>query len=180
MESPVDQTKEKQAIKVVSEMLCDREYKIEYIDNNCSFEQPYVIKAQKQNIIILVFINEDEKLNIQGIKDKISIMNKEGAIRCIIIYKSNVTSSAKKSLETLEYEFELFALHELQLNITKHRLVPRHTHILPSEKEEIDKYKGKLPILLHTDPISRYYSFKKGEYIRITRKDGSIIYRVVK
>jgi DNA-directed RNA polymerase I, II, and III subunit RPABC1 len=173
--------KEKQAIKVILEMLIDREYKIDYVDNDFSNEQSYVIRAKKSNSISIVFINEDDKLNIQGIKDKISIMNKESANSCIIIYKSNVTSSAKKSLETLEYDFELFALHELQLNITRHRLVPRHTRVLPSEKEELDKnYKGKLPILLHTDPISRYYAFKRGEYIRITRKDGSIIYRFVK
>lgn len=175
----------KQAIKVVSEMLIDRDYKIEYIDSDSSLDELsseiYHIKAKKENHTIIVFINDDEKLNIQGIKDKISIMNKESANRCIIIYKSNVTSSAKKSLETLEYEFELFALSELQLNITRHRLVPRHSRILPSEKEELDqKYKGKLPFLLQTDPVSRYYSFKRGEYIRITRKDGSIIYRIVK
>jgi DNA-directed RNA polymerase I, II, and III subunit RPABC1 len=166
-------------------MLIDREYKIEYEDYKESESKSqdilYCIKARKNNNIILVFINDDDKLNIQGIKDKISIMNKEGANRCIIIYKSNVTSSAKKSLETLEYEFELFALHELQLNITRHRLVPRHSKVLLSEKEELDKkYKGKLPALLHTDPVSRYYSYKKGDYIRITRKDGTIMYRVVK
>jgi DNA-directed RNA polymerase subunit H (RpoH/RPB5) len=173
--------KEKQAIKVILEMLIDREYKIDYSDNECTNEQPYFIKAKKSNNIAIVFINDDDKLNIQGIKDKISIMNKENAKSCIIIYRSSVTSSAKKSLETLEYEFELFALHELQLNITRHRLVPRHTRVIPSEKEELDKnYKGKLPIILHTDPISRYYAFKRGEYIRITRKDGSIIYRIVK
>ena len=173
--------KEKQAIKVILEMLIDREYKIDYADYDFTNEQPYIIKAKKNINTTIVFINEDEKLNIQGIKDKISIMNKENATSCIIIYKSTVTSSAKKSLETLEYEFELFALHELQLNITRHRLVPRHTRVLPSEKEELDKnYKGKLPILLHNDPISRYYAFKRGEYIRITRKDGSIIYRIVK
>lgn len=171
----------KQAIKVVSEMLIDREYKIEYCDYNIENQSNYCLKALKENNTTLVFINEDDKLNIQGIKDKISSMNKEGANSCIIIYKSNVTSSAKKSLETLEYDFELFALHELQLNITRHRLVPRHCHVLPSEKEELEKkYKGKLPILLHTDPISRYYAYKRGDYIRITRKDGSIIYRIVK
>lgn len=172
----------KQAIKVVSEMLIDRDYKIEYMDDSeSSSSDAYHIKANKENHTIIVFINDDEKLNIQGIKDKISIMNKESANRCIIIYKSNVTSSAKKSLETLEYEFELFSLNELQLNITRHRLVPRHSRILHSEKEELDqKYKGKLPVLLHTDPVSRYYAFKRGEYIRITRKDGSIIYRMVK
>jgi DNA-directed RNA polymerase subunit H (RpoH/RPB5) len=173
--------KEKQAIKVIIEILIDREYKIDYADYDFTNEQPYIIKAKKNINTIIVFINEDEKLNIQGIKDKISIMNKENATSCIIIYKATVTSSAKKSLETLEYEFELFALHELQLNITRHRLVPRHTRVLPSEKEELDKnYKGKLPILLHNDPISRYYAFKRGEYIRITRKDGSIIYRIIK
>jgi len=173
--------KEKQAIKVILEMLIDREYKIDYVDYDFTNEQPYIIKAKKNINTTIVFINEDEKLNIQGIKDKISIINKENATSCIIIYKATVTSSAKKSLETLEYEFELFALHELQLNITRHRLVPRHTRVLPSEKEELDKnYKGKLPILLHTEPVSRYYAFKRGEYIRITRKDGSIIYRFVK
>lgn len=176
-----DNLKEKQAIKVILEMLIDREYKIDYSDTEYKNEQAYVIKAKKFNSIAIVFVNDDDKLNIQGIKDKISIMNKENATSCIIIYRSTVTSSAKKSLETLEYEFELFALHELQLNITRHRLVPRHTRVLPSEKEELDKnYKGKLPIILHTDPISRYYAFKRGEYIRITRKDGSIIYRIVK
>jgi len=41
-------------------------------------------------------------------------------------------------------------------------------------------YKGKIPAILHTDPVSRYYSFEKGEYIRITRKDGTMIYRIVK
>jgi DNA-directed RNA polymerase I, II, and III subunit RPABC1 len=179
--SYVKDQKEIQAIKVVSEMLIDREYKIDYIDSMITKENLFYLKASKLESNVIVFINEDDKLNIQGIKDKISIMNKEGSNSCIIIYKSNVTSSAKKSLETLEYEFELFAMHELQLNITRHRLVPRHSRILQSEKEELDKkYKGKLPILLHTDPISRYYAFKRGEYIRITRKDGSIIYRIVK
>lgn len=177
-------TMTKQAIKVINEMLVDRDYKnisSNYEDNSYCLKANKYNKDKDKDETILVFINEDDKLNIQGIKDKISFMNKESANRCIIIYKSNVTSSAKKSLETLEYDFELFALHELQLNITRHRLVPRHSRILPSEKEELDnKYKGKLPLLLHTDPISRYYCFKRGEYIRITRKDGSIMYRIVK
>lgn len=192
---------ESQALKVLSELITDRGYLIEYIydyknkenikgDNDDKDydekgyqkeEQTFCLKAHKNQDSILCFLNDDEKLNIQGIKDKISIMNKENANKCIIVYKSNVTSSAKKSLETLEYEFELFAMHELQLNITRHRLVPKHIRVTLEEKEELDKnYKGKLPILLSSDPISRYYGFKKGEYIRIVRKDGSIMYRVVK
>lgn len=175
---------EQTALHVVKEMIMDRGYVID--DSPLSVndeEDTYCIRAHNKTTedVILCFMSSDEKLNIQGIKDKISILNKEGATRCIIIYKSSVTSSAKKSLETVNYEFELFALHELQFNVTKHRLVPRHERVTPDEKAELDKnYKGKLPILLHTDAISRYYGFHKGEYIRITRKNGSICYRLVK
>ena len=169
---------EEQAKKVLLEMVTDRDFRIEYQGD----DQPYSIKARNlQNEIILCFVTDEDKLNIQGIKDRMSVVNRENATRCIIVYRSSVTSSAKKSLETLDYDIELFGIHELQLNITKHRLVPRHSRITPSEKEELDKhYKGKLPFLLQTDSVSRYYAFKKNDYIRITRKDGTIIYSVVK
>lgn len=174
------------AIKVLKEMIQDRGYIIDIVDKNDENandenETTFCIKGRRNNDIILCFLEEDDKLNIQGIKDKISVMNKEGSKKCIIVYRSSVTSSAKKSLETLEYEFELFGMHELQLNITKHRLVPNHARVTPSEKTELDlKYKGKLPFILSQDAVSRYYGFTKGEYVRITRKNGSIIYRLVK
>ena len=164
------------AIKVLLEMVQDRGYIIDDTKNDF-----FCIRGHRNNDVILCFLEEDDKLNIQGIKDKISVMNKEGSKKCIIVYRSSVTSSAKKSLETLEYEFELFGIHELQLNITKHRLVPKHSRVTPSEKQELDtKFKGKLPFILHTDAVCRYYGFSKGEYVRITRKNGIIIYRLVK
>lgn len=191
---------ERQSIKILSEMISDRKYTIDYLcyenqdvkdvkdvkDENKENDideniEPFCIRGRKGNDVILCFLSNDDKLNIQGIKDRIAIMNREGSTRCIIVYRSSVTSSAKKSLETLEYDFELFSMNELQLNITKHRLVPRHTIATASEKEELDsKYKGKLPTILHTDAVCRYYAFQKGDYVRITRKNGSIIYRVVK
>lgn len=193
---------ERQSIKILAEMINDRKYTIDYLsyeskdikdikDTNDTLEntenneleniEPFCIRGRKGNDVILCFLSNEDKLNIQGIKDRISVMNREGSTRCIIVYRSSVTSSAKKSLETLEYDFELFSLNELQLNITKHRLVPRHTIVTDSEKEELDsKYKGKLPSILQNDAVCRYYAFQKGDYVRITRKNGSIIYRVVK
>lgn len=196
---------ERQSIKILAEIINDRKYTIDYLsyeskdikdikdtkDTNDTLEnqenneleniEPFCIRGRKGNDVILCFLSNEDKLNIQGIKDRISVMNREGSTRCIIVYRSSVTSSAKKSLETLEYDFELFSLNELQLNITKHRLVPRHTIVTDSEKEELDsKYKGKLPSILQNDAVCRYYAFQKGDYVRITRKNGSIIYRVVK
>lgn len=177
---------DRQAITVLSEMIIDRGYMIDYFHFDTEEKEeeeyePFCIRGRKGNDVILCFLSNEEKLNIQGIKDRISVMNREGSKKCIIVYRNSVTSSAKKSLETLEYDFELFALYELQLNITKHRLVPRHTLVTESEREELERgYKGKLPFLLHTDAISRYYAFQRGDYVRITRKNGTIIYRIVK
>lgn len=181
---------EKQAIKTLSELLKDRRYDIEYIDTNYSQKEQYIAKAllyetDDNNSLrtskkILGFICEDLKLNIKSIKDKLSIMNKENSTHCIIIYRDNVTSSAKKSLDIIDHKIELFSLNELQLNITRHRLVPIHEKVVDNDLLNLEKYKNKLPILLATDPISRYYGYKKGDFIKITRKNGLVIYRQVK
>lgn len=176
----MDKNLEIQAIKVASSMIIDRGYNIEYIDNNYELNEPYVIKAIQENKILICFIHTD-KLNIQGIKDKYAYMKNNGATNCIIIYNSSITSSAKKSIDIVDHHFELFSINELQLNITRHRLVPKHEKVTDEEKEYLEQnFKGKLPILLVSDAVSKYYSFQKGDYIKITRKNGSIIYRFVK
>ena len=180
---------EQQALQTLCEMVVDRGYLIKYKashDNLVTDEKDeitFCLKAHRSDHsdMILGFILEEDKLTIQGIKDRIAIMNREAATTSIIIYRTSVTSSAKKSMETLEYGFELFSLDELQLNITRHRLVPHHRPVTPEEKAELDhRYKGKLPQILNSDAVCRYYAFKKGDYTRITRKDGSVLYRVVK
>ena len=194
---------EQQALWTLREMVADRGFIVNDVDTDCLQSSDHAesdtevdekevdekndpirfclraYRPYQPDIILGFFVNE--KLTIQGIKDRITVLSREGATHAIIVYRSSVTASAKKSIETLDYGFELFSLDELQLNITHHRLVPRHHRVTPQEQSELDKkYKGKLPQILQTDAVCRYYAFKKGEYIRITRKDGSIIYRVVK
>jgi len=51
--------------------------------------------------------------------------------RAILVYKGLITSSAKASIlhlfETTQHSIEEFSLEELQINITEHELVPKHT-----------------------------------------------------
>lgn len=173
---------EQTAIGVIEEMLIDRGYTIQFMDRDLNREDnQYFMKANKLNEWVICCMNEEEKVSIADIKKRISVLNREGASRCIIVYRSSVTSSAKNSIETWDFNFELFGLHELQLNITRHRLVPRHCAVTEGEKSTLDKdFKGKLPSLLISDPVCRYFAFNKGDYVRISRKDGSIMYRVVK
>lgn len=183
---PSTKDMEKQAVLVLSDMLKDRGYTLQYVDKDCTKQETYCIKANKTgtNDWVICFINDEEKVNIASIKERIAIMNKEPETytRSIIVYRSSVTSTAKKSIETLEYNFELFGLNELQVNITQHRLVPPHHRVTEEERKMLEeKFKGKLPQILTTDPVARYYNFQRGEYIRIHRKEGrDIAYRVVK
>lgn len=180
---PTVENMKKQAMAVLEEMLIDRGYHLTYVDRDLTQSESYYIKATHTDDQqwMLVFLNDEEKVNIASIKDRIVVMNREAASRCILVYRSSVTSTAKKSIDTLDCKIELFGLHELQLNITRHRLVPRHVRVTADEKKMLDDaFKGKLPQLLTSDAVSRYFSFSRGEYIRIHRKDGSKMYRVVK
>lgn len=192
LQPPSIQSMEEKAICVVEDMLIDRGYTIHEIHRSRDAavveeeNEMYTVKASRNGEWMFVFINEEEKVNIAGIKDRLSTLKRECSdsdtkCRCIIIYRSSVTATAKKSIETLEYKFELFGLNELQLNITQHRLVPRHVPVSQEEKVMLDAdFKGKLPQILVTDPVCRYFAFERGQYIRIHRKDGSMTFRVVK
>ena len=88
-----------------------------------------------------------------------------------------------KSKEILSlYELKtLFNENELQYNITLHKYVRPHIKIEGDEFDTINSKYGKhLPIILASDPVSRYYNFKKGDIIKIIRRNDIIAYRVVK
>lgn len=166
------------AIQTLKEMLFDRGYTL------INEGKDYELVAEKygdSSKRILCFFSQEDKLKIQEAKEKIFIMNREDVRRCIIVYNQDITPSAKKAFETIqEYQIELFSISELQFNITNHRLVPKHTVATELEKEELKKIVSKLPTILWGDVVRRYYDFKRGEIIRITRKDNTIMYRVVK
>ena len=99
----------------------------------------------------------------------------------IIVYQGSITVSVKKIVELTEYfNIELFEENEFNLNITKHSLVPLHEVVVdPKELSELKRHLKNLPIILRSDPISKFYAFKTGSIVRITRPNGTIVYRVV-
>jgi DNA-directed RNA polymerase I, II, and III subunit RPABC1 len=85
----------------------------------------------------------------------------------------------------MDIKIELFIQEELQYNITKHRLVPEHIRLSPDEAKEFkEKFGLRHPAILLTDPISRFFAYKRGDVIKIMRKTGRgdpfVTYRIVK
>jgi DNA-directed RNA polymerase I, II, and III subunit RPABC1 len=105
---------------------------------------------------------------IDEIREQITIDN----LDIIIVLKIEPNNTIYK----LEKEKSVQIMHckELQINKTKHRLVPKHQKISDEDANEIiKKYslisKTQLPIILKDkDPICRYYNFKAGDIIKIT------------
>ena len=164
------------------EMIQQRGYKIIKNDD--------VIIAEKlDHNNIIVFFNETSKLDVERLKEYLSLMGESGIYHSIIIFKDAVTPVAKKVVEELpkssegknNYIIELFEHKTLRYNITKHRLVPKHTALPKKASQQFKELYGtKIPILLRNDPIVQFYNFQRGDIIRIDRQDGFVTFRIVK
>ena len=100
---------------------------------------------------------------------------------CVIIYSNKITPSAKKIIDISEFEIETFTKDEMSINITEHKYYFPHIKINDQEKQQlINKYGKHLPIILKSDPVVRYLNFKKGDILKIIRKNNYIHYRIVK
>ena len=76
---------------------------------------------------------------------------------------------------------ELFALEDLQYNITKHRLQPKFECLSDKDADDFKKKYGvKFGTLRLDRPIACFYDYKRGDVIRIIRSDGYISYRIVR
>ena len=130
---------------------------------------------------VIIFNNRDS-VTIAHTKDYIKIMDESGISHAIIVYKNNITPQAKKTLDALpNMEIEVFQEKMLFFNITKHTLVPQHIRLSSLEAAVFkDMYSSKLPVIKQSDPVSRFYNYKVGDVIKIIRRDGIPMFRIVR
>lgn len=167
------------AIQTVSEMITQRGYKITESDDE------KIIGTNPAGDQIAVFTQSVAKFNVDRVKEYISLLHKMNINHCIVIYTDSVTSTTKKIVEnSVDIKIELFNQEELQYNVTKHRLVPKHIRLPSEESKNFKKLYGlKHPSILRTDPVSRFYDFQRGDVIKIVRTSGGdefVTYRIVK
>jgi DNA-directed RNA polymerase subunit H (RpoH/RPB5) len=140
------------------------------------------VEKKKKVPAALIFLLKAEKLNIDGVKEMIRLLDTHRIKYGVLVYQNSITSSAKKTLDLIgQYKIELFSLQELQYNITQHRYYCRHEKITNlSELGPLQSQTSKFPKILSTDPVVRFFAFQKNDVLRIHRHDGTIIYRLVR
>lgn len=156
------------------EMLEQRGFEVEVTDEG--------LVGKKPRSAVIVFFNLTPKVNNDRIQEYITKMRNTGFTHAIVVYNESVTPMAQKVVDELEgIRIELFQMNSLRYNITKHRLVPKHTPLTKGEMKVFkEEFGTKIPILLYSDPIARFYDFQRGDVIKVERNNGYICYRIVK
>ena len=181
--------------KTILEMLQDRNYIVnDNLKKLNSLDFRYMYNNNKYNFDVtnnnnkcyIMFFLKTNSIKLSTIRDSIENTDKNTINEYIIIVR-NISNNIKK-LEK-EYNCNIFHYKDLQVNKTKHKLVPKHELIESNYENTILKKlginnKNQLQIILLSDPISKYYNFKSGNIIKITRNSitsgNNIVYRCVK
>lgn len=137
---------------------------------------------------IFVFFANDPKVGVQPIRQYQARMTDEKVRRAILVVQDSVTAFAKKELASIAPQFviEVFAERELLFNATHSDLVPPHTLLSKAQKQKLlDDWKVKeaqLPRINQSDPIARYYGYRRGQVCKIVRRSETagryVTYRI--
>jgi DNA-directed RNA polymerase I, II, and III subunit RPABC1 len=166
---------EQKAYEVCIEMFEQRGYEILQKDDD------RILALKEDGEYVCAFLILNTKFNVDKIQECIGGMKQMDVYHGVIIYKDTVTPIAKKVVEeSKEILIELFNVEEMQYNITKHQLVPKHELMYKKDSIEAKEFKkNKYPIISKSDPVSRFYGYNIGDVIMVTRKNGYIMFRIV-
>lgn len=153
------------------------------IANLIKSRQIFYIDLTASNIRIIYNLSSKFKFN----EVNSFIERNDADILYIIIYKESVNANDTKKLEDYNVKYQLFEYRSLLFNITNHVLVPKHELITNEEtiSEIVKSYSLKsktyFPIILKSDPMSKYLYAKPGNLVKIIRNSPTsgehIIYR---
>jgi DNA-directed RNA polymerase I, II, and III subunit RPABC1 len=121
------------------------------------------------------------KLCIDEIRELYSNMDTMEIVIVLKIEPNNSIYKLEKEKTEKDSIIQIMNCKQLQMNITKHRLVPKHERMNDEESNELLKCynlqtKQQLPLILKSDPVVRYYNFRSGDILRITNNTVSMNY----
>lgn len=177
--------------KTLIEMLTDRGYKIDKEEMSNAIEQfligeensfYYIITNPFSSISLpnKILIAYEQEFTVRSFREYERLMYEKKVMDGIFITGEPLNSNAKKAHKGLtnpndpqHKKIVIFLFNELIVNITHHPWVPSHVGLNPEqEKILLSSYritKKQFPRILSSDPVSKYYAFKRGQIVKIIR-----------
>ncbi len=163
---------EERVTRVVSEMLEARGY------GEITKEGVWItaLDQKRGKVLCMSTGSRGTKLCTADIMEFVRTLNRREANYGILIFQEATLSCIQVAAQQREPYIEMINRTHVTVNPTLHRLVPRH-ELLSAEEVASLLRKGiakiQLPVLLHSDPISRFYDFPQGSIVRIHRSELS-------
>jgi DNA-directed RNA polymerase I, II, and III subunit RPABC1 len=143
--------------------------------------------GNKKNVVFIKFIlaRRIKPTAIKSCIDEIREMYPNiSGMEIVIVLKIEPNHSIYKlEKEKTDKDCVIQIMHckQLQMNVTKHRLVPKHQRISDEESNTLlQTYnlqsKQQLPLILRDDPVVRYYNYRSGDVLCITNNSVSLNY----
>lgn len=167
------------SLQTLLEMLNDRKVDLGGISPESAYELLHAFVSNNKTLFELV-INKTKIIYCLSSKVKWSELKKffeeENPLSLYIcVFKEKLSQNNNKMLANLKLNLQVFDIKQLQFNISRHVLVPRHD-LITSEDEVAQilenlsiKSKFQLPLILRSDAMARYLNLKNGDVVRITR-----------
>lgn len=132
-------------------------------------------KNEKHLFVFFVGLEKNSKqIKIESLTPFIDKLTRDQVKKNgLLIINADLSPSAANLLANVtESCFQVIKEDALEYNIIEHMDVPKHELLTNEETDTIKKsmcINGKsLPIIHHDDPISAYYNFLPGQFIKIT------------
>jgi len=182
----------------LSEMLEDRnDFPIEKLKNITTDEfygnEPVIVYST--NICVIIALNQESKKNvIAKLKPdkkvnktteeidvfKEFVLEHKKYTNYIVVFDELTTADNKllvtfdKTLNKIDGLLSVFMFSDLHFNPTRHHLVDKHTKLTKDEIKTLMthyniKSKTQLPIILKSDPISKWLGIRPGDIVKIDR-----------
>jgi len=167
-------------------MLTDRGMDTSMLDA-ISEEELYTMA--NTNKVFVIHVSDKFKLVYYlNSKFKITELTKKFDIEddVLIVFKEKINNLNLKNLKVLNPHVEVFLMREMQYNLSRHSLVPKHEILKDDGEVEglLSTYqlkRNQMPIIQKADPMARYLGVKPGDIVKITRSSPSageaILYR---
>jgi DNA-directed RNA polymerase subunit H (RpoH/RPB5) len=167
------------ALVTVREMLSDRGCALgdleaigaDEVAALCSQLDTFHLQAGDTPIVVIL-----RKLrNCDIVKAAAALDSTEARARAILLTPEALTSINRRCVaECLGSRAECFSMADLQLNVSRHKLVPTHELLAQDEVAELLralmlKSRAQLPSILRSDPMARYVGCFPGDVVRILR-----------
>ncbi|KAK1378486.1 DNA-directed RNA polymerase, RPB5 subunit [Heracleum sosnowskyi] len=134
------------------------------------FSVPSISRPSEEVLVVFCGTDEIRKQAMSTILFQLT--HDSSRPRVILVLQSKMNFHAQKLAAESSFQIETFHITDLLVNITKHKMLPKHEIVSDEEQQrllnKLDVQPSQIPRMLVTDPIVKYYRLEKGQILKVT------------